>query len=73
MRNYAIKGNTKHVDDVIVTICKDKDTAEKVLKRLKEHPTEHDKEMLKEFKTDSLSIKYVEDEDCWWNDPALCD
>lgn len=70
MNEYIIVGDTQNYTDCLVYVCgTNKDHAEKVLRRIKENPTDNDKAVIKGHI--NLRVKEVAAKDCWWNDPFL--
>ena len=68
---YVIVGDTEKYNGCLVTVCKGGlKQAEEVLARMQTNPTENDRYLTKGHT--NLRIEVVEDKDCWWNDPFLC-
>lgn len=68
---YIIVGDTKDYERCLVCPCgKKRERAEEVLNRMITDPTPNDKFLTKGHT--NLRIEEVEDKDCWWNDPGLC-
>ena len=68
---YIIVGDTEKYNDCLIYVCgKNKQRANDVLARMLHTPNEQDKAEMKKHK--NIRVKEVNDNDCWWNDPWLC-
>jgi hypothetical protein len=68
---YIIVGDTKDYKECLIyPVGKKYEDALGVLERMLTNPTENDRAVSKGHT--NLRIKQVEDKDCWWNDPVLC-
>lgn len=63
--DYIIIGDTDKYEGCLVCVCgKDREIAEKSLRRMIENPTENDKRLIKGH--NNLRIKEVAADKCWW-------
>lgn len=68
---YIIVGDTKDYTGCLVSTCgKKRERAEEVLNQMLTNPTPNQQFLMRGHT--NLRIEEVEDKDCWWNDPFLC-
>lgn len=68
---YTIIGDTKKYGPCLIYVCgKKRETAERVLDRMLNNPTEQDKAELKVHT--NIRINEVEEKKAWWNNSFLC-
>ena len=67
---YTIIGDTKKYGPCLIYVCgKKRETAERVLDRMMNHPDEIDLMSMKGVT--NIRINEVEEKQAWWNDPFL--
>lgn len=68
---YIIIGDTKDYEGCLVCLAgHTEERAKEILNKMLTNPDDNDKRLMKGHT--NLRIKPVEDKDCWWNDPFLC-
>ena len=71
MSEWVIVGDTAKYEGCLVRVCgKFKENAEKELQRMLTAPDTNDLYFMKDHT--NFRIEEVADEQCWWNDPFLC-
>ncbi len=67
---FIIIGDTDEYKDCLVTLAgRTRETAEKKLAQMLEHPDKYDKAIMGDCY--NLRIKEIESEGAWWHDPFL--
>ncbi len=68
---YIIVGDTEKYTGCLIYVCgKNLERAQQTLNDMLTNPTANDLAVSKG--TTNLRIETVEDKDCWWRDPGLC-
>ena len=68
---YIIIGDTDRYEGCLVCLAgNNREDAEERLHQMLTNPTDNDKYIMKEHT--NFRVKEVKKEDCWWNDPFLC-
>lgn len=72
MRKWVVQWKSPKYGDCLISPFSSRESAEEYVKSLRENPPEKYKESVEKYGDDAFSVVEVEEKNCWWDDPFLC-